>query len=69
MRDIFTLCSFNPFHAAAPFVYPLKTSENQRFSDVLIGCRKRIVSWNGLTNAESSDDSSKGFWVLSKNIS
>ena len=25
---------FKPFQANAPFLYPLKTSENQRFSDV-----------------------------------
>ena len=26
---------FNPFHGTGLFLYPLKTSENQRFSDVL----------------------------------
>ena len=29
----------NPFHANVPFLYPLKTSENQRFSDVFGGYR------------------------------
>ena len=24
----------NPFHANVPFLYPLKMSENQRFSDI-----------------------------------
>ena len=31
----------NPFHVSVFFLYPLKTSENQRFSDVFIGYRKR----------------------------
>ena len=33
----------DPFH-----LYPLKTSENQRFSDVFRGYRKKPVAWNGL---------------------
>ena len=33
----------NPFHATGIFLNPLKTSENQRFSDVLSGYRKRPV--------------------------
>ena len=39
---------FNPFHANDLFWYPLKTSENQRFSDVFREYQKRSVSWNGL---------------------
>ena len=35
---------FNPFHATGLFLYPLKTSENQRFSDVFRGYRKRPVA-------------------------
>ena len=31
------------------FRYPQKISENQRFSDVFRGYRKRPVEWNGLT--------------------
>ena len=31
------------------FLYPLKTSENHRFSDVFRGYRKRPVAWKGLT--------------------
>ena len=31
---------FNPFHATDLFQYPLKTSENQRFSDVFQGVLK-----------------------------
>ena len=38
----------NPFHATDLFWYPLKTSENQRFSDVFRGYQKRSVAWNGL---------------------
>ena len=40
--------SFNPFHANGLFPYPLKKSENQRFSDVFRGYRKRPMAWNGL---------------------
>ena len=38
----------NPFHATGLFRYPLKTSENQRFPDMLRGYRKRPVAWNWL---------------------
>ena len=34
----------NSFHANGLFQYPLKTSENQRFSDVFKGYRKRPVA-------------------------
>ena len=30
-------CGINPFYANVPFLYSLKTSENQRFSDVFRG--------------------------------
>ena len=40
---------FNPLHATGLFLYPLKTWENQRFSDVFRRHRKRPVAWNGLT--------------------
>ena len=36
----------NPFHATDLFWYPLKTSENLRFSDVFRGYQKRSVAWN-----------------------
>ena len=36
----------NPFHATDLFLYPRKTSENLRFSDVFRGYRKRPVAWN-----------------------
>ena len=35
---------FNPFHATGVFLYPLKTSENQRFSDVSSGYREKSVA-------------------------
>ena len=38
----------SPFYATDLFWYPLKTSENQRFSDVFRGYQKRSVAWNGL---------------------
>ena len=37
----------NLSHATGLFRYPMKTSENQRFS-VFKGCRKRPVEWNRL---------------------
>ena len=37
-----------PRHATGLFLYPLKTSENQRFSYVFRGYRNRSVEWNGL---------------------
>ena len=39
----------NPFHVTGLFLYPLKTSENQRFSYNFRGYRKRPVEWNRLT--------------------
>ena len=36
------------FKPLNPFRYPLKTSENQNFSEVSRGYRKRPVAWNGL---------------------
>ena len=38
----------NPFHATGLFLYPLKTSESHRFSDVFRGYRKRPVKRNEL---------------------
>ena len=35
---------FNQVHATGLFLYPLKT-ENQRFSDVFRGNRKRAMKW------------------------
>ena len=39
---------FNPFHASGLFLYFLKTSENQRISDVARGFRKRPMALSGL---------------------
>ena len=38
----------NPFDATGLFLYHLKTLENQSFSDVFRGYRKRPVAWYGL---------------------
>ena len=42
------LLKFNPFHTIVLFLYPLKTSGNQRFFNVSKGYRKRPMAWNGL---------------------
>ena len=48
---LFERCdNVNSFHATGLFWYPLKT-ENQRFSDVFRGHRKRAVPWNGLMSS------------------
>ena len=41
------LYPFNPFSTNAPLLYPLKTSENRRFSDVFGGYRKETLVENG----------------------
>ena len=38
-----------PISTTGLFLYFLKTSENQRFSDVFEGSENRPVAWNGLT--------------------
>ena len=40
--------TINQFRATCFFKYPLKTSENQGFSDVFRGYQKRSGAWNGL---------------------
>ena len=35
-------------HAFGLFLFPLRTSENQRFSDVLRQCKKKQVAWNAI---------------------
>ena len=47
-------CGVNPFHATDLFRWPLKTSENQRFSDVFRGYQKWSVVWNGLITIETT---------------
>ena len=44
---------FNPYHANIPFLYVLKISEKQRFSDVFTGHRKETLAWNGLIFMEN----------------
>ena len=41
----------NLFQANVPFLYPLKTSENRRFSDVFRGYKKGTLIWNGLISS------------------
>ena len=45
------VCSavINKFQVNVSFLYPLKKSENQRFSDVLGGYRKGTLAWNELS--------------------
>ena len=43
------LRQLKPFHVTGILWYPLKPSENQRFSDAFKGYRKRPVAWNGLS--------------------
>ena len=47
---------FNPFHATGLFLYPLKTLENQRFSDNYRGYRKRPVASKRLKIYNFLDD-------------
>ena len=41
------------FHANVPLLSPLKTSDNQRFSDIFKGYKNETVEWNGLVSAKS----------------
>ena len=45
---LFCNTRFDTFHATGLVLYPRKTSENQRFSDILRKYRKRPVAWYGL---------------------
>ena len=47
--EIFHKKAINPFSTNVPLLYPLKTSENLRFSDVFRGYRSRALVENGLT--------------------
>ena len=44
--ELFCKIPANSFHATNLFLYPLKTSENQTFSDVFGGYGKRTVAKN-----------------------
>ena len=46
----------NHFMSLVFFLYPLKTSKNQRFSDVFRGYRKRLVVWNELIQSTNSEN-------------
>ena len=46
------LRKFNPFPANVPFLYPLKTSENQRLSDVFRGYRNETFVRRGLNSEQ-----------------
>ena len=39
---------FNPFSTSVPYLYPLKTLENRRFSDIFRGYRSGTLVENGL---------------------
>ena len=53
----------NQFHATSLFRYLLKTSENQRFSNVFRGYRKRPVAWHELMNTEVFTYVIKKYWA------
>ena len=63
MRSIKMYMRINPFHATGLFRYPLKTSENQRSSDVFRWYRKRLVAWNGLKRSRGMEEAAKNLWV------
>ena len=48
--EIRKIGNINPFHANVPFLYSLKMSENQRFSDVFRGYRNETLARKGLIN-------------------
>ena len=39
--SIYITLSFNPIHVSALFLYPPETLENQKFSDIFRGYRKK----------------------------
>ena len=39
---------FNPLLPGVPFLHPLKTTENRRFSDIFMGYKKEAPGSNGL---------------------
>ena len=47
VKNVNLFVIYNPFHAAVLFLYFMKT-ENERFFNVLRGCRKRPASWSRL---------------------
>ena len=64
---------FNSFHVTSLFLYPLKTSENLWFSDVLREYRKKYVTWNGLIYSSADfcnlwEERFPPIWNASKNV-
>ena len=47
-KNIYNSEKINPFLANAPILYPLKTPENERFSDVFRGYKLGTLATNGL---------------------
>ena len=47
-KNTFSGCSFNPLMSSVTFLYPLKTSEKLRFSDVFRGYKTVALDINGL---------------------
>ena len=47
-KNIYNSEKSNPFLANAPILYPLKTPENERFSDVFRGYKLGTLATNGL---------------------
>ena len=47
------VCIFNPFQENVSFLYPLKMSQNQRFSDVFRWYRKGTLASNGLNDLDN----------------
>ena len=45
-KELLSESWFNPFHANVRFLYPLKASANQRFSDVFRRYIKGTLAWN-----------------------
>ena len=50
---------FNPFLTNVPLLYPLKTSENLRFSDDFRGYRRGTLVENGLTRSFKDPSANK----------
>ena len=50
-RIYFKVMIINPFYTTGLFLYPLNALENQGFSDVFRGYRKKPVTWNGLSGS------------------
>ena len=70
---IISLKLTNPFCAIGIFLYPLKSSENEKFSDVLRGFRKKPLAWNETLKKQKSaifsqDHPFSTYAIFSENI-